>query len=47
MKKKKKFKSREHLIHSIESSMPDEFPSGYATWLADKMIAEGSVEFGC
>lgn len=43
MKKIKIFKSRENLINSIELNMPDEYPRGYAVFLANKMIENKEV----
>lgn len=43
MKNKQVFESREALISHIATNMPDEYPAGYAHFLADKMIEEKSV----
>ncbi len=39
----KEYISFQHLVDSILISMPDEYPSGYAHFLAQKLIDENKV----
>lgn len=38
-------RNKEELIRRISASIPDEFPEGYAAFVAGKLIEEGKVIF--